>query len=566
MIKIKFYIIILILIFVHIKSFGQKFTIIDSIKVEQPTFFVNDNEYLLIGNKKGDFFQYNILKKELNKKLNFSKPITKIETNKNYLAIITDNELYVYEKKTLILKKEIKINKTIFGIAFNNSNIYFGGKSGILYKNNIENKHSNSEEIYKTIKNNYLFWITDIDIQNDSLYMCAGNLYIFDLYNFQLSNEINDKNKNFTICQPIENHFYFFKSKEKLFIKSNSNFTITDTLFTNSYLTNPFIKQYNDSTLFLTINNKLLLFDTKHKKIDTIVKNKKIILATYSPYIVYNLKNSIYFLQDTSRITKIEIDKNVILKDINFKSGKTYFSNSDSINAIITINRVTNFYHNNKEKIANILILGYTEKTNLQWSLTLSNNRALRIKNELINYNIPENIIITVGKGNSLKYKNNNSWKNRRVKIKFISKKAIKNEILNLHSKNGWEKDTIKKTTQAFVYLNNEITNIELNENLSYETIENNKIIYFRISAWTAETIPNQKPYYYGTIVDNDSILINRDVSIRVGAGTDYSRIGKKGINEEESKYKLIGKQKDNIGYIWYNFYLYGYYILNEKK
>ncbi len=565
MIKIKFYIIIIIiLIFVHFKSFGQKFIVIDSIKVEKPSFIIYDNEYLLIGNEKGVFFQYNILKKELTEKLNFTKPITKIETNKNYLGIITDNELYVYEKKTLILKKAIKEDKAILSIAFNNSYVYFGGKSGILYKNNIENEFSNSEEIYKTIKNNYLFWITDVDIQNNNLYMCAGNLYIFDLLNnFQLINEINDKKKNFTICQPIEGNFYFFKSKEKLFIKSNSNFTITDTLFTNSYLTNPFIKQYNDSTLFLTINNKLLLFDTKNKKIDTIAKNKKIVLATYSPYIVYNLKNSICFLQDTSRITKIEIDKNVILKDVNFKSGKTYFLNSDSINAIITLNRVANFYHNNKEKIANILILGYTEKTNLQWSLTLSNNRALRIKNELINYNIPENIIIAIGKGNSLKYKKNNSWKNRRAEIKFISKKAIKNEILNLHSKNGWEKDTINQTTQTFVYLNKEITNIELKENLSYETIENNKIIYFRISAWTAETIINKPANYYSSITKNDSILINREVSIRLGAGTENLKIG---TNKKGTKYKLISKQKDNLGFIWHNFYLYGYYILKEKN
>lgn len=473
----KFYLIIHILLSVFVKSFSQEFIIIDSLKVEQPSFFIYDNEFLLIGTQKGEFFQYNILNKQLSKKLNFQKAISKIEISTNYIGIVTDNELYVYEKRTFILKKEIKIDKTILGVAFINSQIYFGGKSGILFKNDIENKNSTSTEIYKTIKNDYLYWITDIDILDNNLYLCAGNLYVFKLLNkFELINEINDREKNFTICKFFKNDFYFFKSKEKLFIKNNSDFTITDILLENCYLSNTFINNYNDSTLLLTVNNKLILLDTKHKKVDTIVSNQNLILADYDSLIVYSIHNSIYFLKDISKYLKLEFNKNIILENINFEIGKTIYSNKEK--AFEELNTIKSFYEKSKSKISKIKIEGHTDGDNEKLK-DLSEQRASKVKMDLVELGIPENLIDTSGHGGTkpLSYDVKTNWKNRRVEIFFLKKETSTNDNnnQNLQPTDDTEDETnIDENENNISNNETDINTTDDEKNITNETTLNN--------------------------------------------------------------------------------------------
>lgn len=570
----KYFIRIFYLYFCITKLSAQDYKEVERFRLKQLTgeaqlgnarYLTYNKQNLLIGSDKGKIFIHNKDNSTPGVKINVSDVIKKIEVTNKYIGILTEKEILIYKKDSLKRVKRIHFDEDILTFSISGDDVYFGGKSGRLFYHNLENKDKEgNKEVFRVIRDGYLYWITDIKIYNHQLLLCAGDFYLFNLKKIKETNkyepekEIENKEKDFNLCQPHGKDFYFFKSHERQLVKYDKSLSKEKVLVENIYLSNPKISKVQDSLLIFTADNNLYMFNETNENEKILAENVLLSDINY-PYIAYSKldSDSIFILQEASEVLEIALNKTVNLGTINFEPNISQLS--DTLRATRILKQVSDFYKSNKDSIEYIHILGFTDELKEEDAIKLSQNRAKKIKIELSKLEIPKDKLVTIGKG---KDRSNTNIDKKRVELKIISKSAIKKIISNLETKpdNLFRPNIISDTTNVFIYLDNKLINKELPPNVKIEQFEKDGIYYFKI---LVQILGKSKGYNCCSIKDSIIMVVNKELSITAKT-RDMSPIPMGKIQKGNS-FKLINYRKsEEYDSEFYDFYLYGYYIKED--
>lgn len=533
--KMKKCIILFIVIFEFSITNAQYYAC-DSIPEDEITDIAINDNMLFYSTKNGYLKKYDLNLKQVTSTTSTPNPITKIFINDDNYYFTTGNILSIVNKTSSDEYRLID-SKSISNFIVIDNIVYYGGKSGVLFKyNSITNITS---ELFMAKQQDKVYWITDIKFISDLnwLVVCAGDLYIYSIKENRLIKKIEDIYKNYFTCNFYNDYVIASNYRENKIIKINKNLT-TEVFYNHfSYL----IKFLDKDNVVLSPNNKFIIYN-KSKNEEEIIDIGKTALniINLNDTLIVNYGNKIVFYK--RRLNPFI--KPIVIENINFNVGEITFIDSNKAN--IELQKILNEYLLLKDSVFLIRLYGHTDGDN-EKLYELSINRANKIKDDLIIQGVPANMISTMGFGGKIPITNkaNERWKNRRVEFKFISNKEIllykDSSILHTHNKkliivNNNERIAINKEL--------EITIIKTEENL----------VFFKLNLWIINKYNNT---IYSEL-NNNEITTIRESNLRLEPTLDENMILFK--SKKRAKYKLEDISQDKENNIWYKFSLYGYY------
>lgn len=409
-IKLAFFFIISI----YSKSFSQ-FRILDSISDKKISDISLHDGYVYYGTDEGKFMKYKLKNKESEQIYKNGDSINDLNTNKDYIVIASNNKLII---KDLIRKKDTIItdsDKIIVSTTYKDD-IYYGGKSGILYK--YDALKEKNTEVLRTIDDKIIYSITSITIfpELDKIYICAGNLYSLKLSNYKSLEIKRDNLKDYYISEKLDNYLFVsnVKSNSVSFFEKNKRREIYDSFST-------VLLPINNSSILLSSNAKTFLYDFKKKEsIQNLSDNYALNAHFINDTLTINYGNKIIVYEECK---KIELKTSIIFKPQSFVDYK------NPLLFETFLEKLKSLYIRNNDKIYSININGFSDGTDENLK-TLSFERAKHIKDLLSKY-FPEKILIAKGFGGISNKNQSNTWKNSKVTFEIVVKNKYYLDVLN---------------------------------------------------------------------------------------------------------------------------------------
>ncbi len=556
----------LFLLIVLGRAYGQSYAVYDSIQLSSGSYFLafdQESDNLLACTNEGTLY----IIKSSNTDSVFPVPLSRymlntVSVNNKYIAVSdSDGNVYLIDKRTKKLKQSIKSPDNITTLLFVKDELFFGGNSGHLYKQSF-NKPSALDSIFYSADNNNAYSITDIKYNPfyQHLVVCAGNIIIIPIKptSSKTITRILSPEMDFSTLaiQGKSLAAWSYYQKFLLFWPDYIRYpNKVDTLIRNDEAFASHLKFLNDSLLLTGKNNKVVIinvnskdeflgFDANHaanvSTVESMEMNKIIVTG--------DVKGFVWlwrYYKDFNKKT-LPVNLKFVIPNINFVRGDSAYLFPDF--AQRDLETIYEYYNEYRNFVFKIKLYGFTDAgKDVDQMLLLSEGRVRKLRQDLIDLGIDNDLIEIRGMGISKQIDTIYRENNRRAEIEIIADKEIDmlNKLKELENIKMPEKPNycpIRFNDTVNLLVENTIqTVIYERENSSFEPIiaENNEYVFFRLNVWSKK--PNIE---FDLKNKNQIIVLSSDIA--------------NGLLKPGYKFKVNEGQVLDESRIVY-FYVYGY-------